>query len=195
MRRNGTRHFKLRATPQMGRSCVFQVDVLVGTGEAGKEGLLFTSIPKANSDNHFLTLPSSTWTFSDPSSLDAITLGVVKDYTYLPFVDERDTSKKKIMEATGDRPLGQLIKLLRAIRTDALIENKLVLAAALQSEAKPEALRDAGTAGKIDNIYLGICAKRPHAAKLLDLLETGMAEMAKDGRLAAMYARYGITAP
>ena len=26
MRRNGTRHFKLRATPQMSRSCVFQVD-------------------------------------------------------------------------------------------------------------------------------------------------------------------------
>ena len=26
MRRNGTRHFKLRATPQMGRSCVFQVE-------------------------------------------------------------------------------------------------------------------------------------------------------------------------
>ena len=25
MRRNGTRHFKLRATQQMGRSCVFQV--------------------------------------------------------------------------------------------------------------------------------------------------------------------------
>ena len=25
VRRNGTRHFKLRATPQMGRSCVFQV--------------------------------------------------------------------------------------------------------------------------------------------------------------------------
>ena len=171
------------------------VDVLVGAGEADKEGLLFTSIPQAHSDNHFFTLPGSTWTFVDPSSLDAITLGVVKDYTYLPFVDERVASKKKIMEATGDRPLGQLIKLLRAKRVDALIENKLVLAAALQSEAKPEALRDAGTAGKIDNIYLGICAKRPNAAKLLELLESGMAEMAKDGRLAAIFARYGITTP
>ena len=29
MRRNGTRHFKLRATPQMGRSCVFQADRLI----------------------------------------------------------------------------------------------------------------------------------------------------------------------
>ena len=26
MRRNGTRHFKLRATQQVGRSCVFQVE-------------------------------------------------------------------------------------------------------------------------------------------------------------------------
>ena len=35
MRRNGTRHFKLRATPQMGRSCVFQDKMLgeiVATG-------------------------------------------------------------------------------------------------------------------------------------------------------------------
>ena len=171
------------------------IDVLVGAGEADKEGLLFTASPQAHSDNHFFTLPSSTWVFADPTSLEAITLGVVKDYTYLPFVDERVASKKKVIEATGDRPLGQLIKLLRARRIDALIENTLVLAAALQSEVKPEALRDAGTAGKIDNIYLGICAKRPHAAKLLELLEAGMVEMAKDGRLTAIYARYGITTP
>ena len=32
-------------------------------------------------------------------------------------------------------------------------------------------------------------------AKLLELLETGMAEMAKDGRLEAIYARYGIASP
>ena len=171
------------------------IDVLVGAGEADKDGVLFTSIPQAHSDNHFFTLASSTWTFADPSSLDAITLGVVKDYTYLPFVDERVASKKKVIEATGDRPLVQLIKLLEAKRVDALIENKLVLAAALQNDGKPEALRDAGTAGKIDNIYLGMSAKRPHAAKLLALLEVGMAEMAKDGRLPAIYARYGITSP
>ena len=171
------------------------VDVLVGAGEADKEGLLFTTVPQAHSDNHFFTLASSTWTFTDPGSLESITLGVVKDYTYLPFVDERVASKKKVMEATGDRPLGQLIKLLEAKRVDVLIENQLVLAAALQKEGKAGALRDAGSAGKIDNIYLGINAKRPHAAKLLELLETGMAEMAKDGRLAAIYASYGITSP
>ena len=88
-----------------------------------------------------------------------------------------------------------MIKLLEGKRVDALIEDKLVLVAALQTEGKTGALRDAGTAGKIDNIYLGIAAKPPPAAKLLELLETGMAEMAKDGRLAAIYTQYGITAP
>ena len=47
--------------------------------------------------------------------------------------------------------------------------------------------------GPCDEVAAGINAKRPHAAKLLELLETGMAEMAKDGRLAAIYASYGIT--
>ena len=39
MRRNGTRHFKLRATPQMGRSCVFQDDLLEPWPISAKESV------------------------------------------------------------------------------------------------------------------------------------------------------------
>jgi polar amino acid transport system substrate-binding protein len=169
------------------------IDVLVGVGSSETEGLLLTKTAQGFSDNHFYTLPESTWSYADPSSLSAITLGAVKDYTYTPAVDARIATKDRVMEVAGDRPLHQLIKLLEAKRVDVLVENQMVMNWTLQALNKQQALRDAGSAQVRDAIYLGFSAKRPGATKRLAVLEAGMVEMAADGRLAAIYARYGVS--
>ena len=168
------------------------IDMLVGAVASDAEGLLMTKTPQGYSDNHFYTLPGSTWTYTDAASLTGVTLGVVRDYTYTPAVDARVASKERIIEVAGDHPLRQLLKLLEAKRVDALIENQLVMQWTLETLNRQHAVRDAGSAQARDTIYLAFSAKRSGAATRLELLEAGMTELKADGRLAAIYARYGV---
>jgi polar amino acid transport system substrate-binding protein len=96
------------------------------------------------------------------------------------------------MEVAGDRPLHQLLKLLEAKRVDVLIENQWVMQWTLEALNKQDTVRDAGSAQARDSVYLAFSAKRSGAAKRLELLEAGMTELKADGRLAAIYTRYGV---
>ena len=172
------------------------IDILVGAGDTEADGLLLSKTPQGFSENHFYSLPTSIWTYTDATSLSAVTIGVVRDYSYSPAVDARVVAKDRILEVAGERPLFQLIKLLEAQRVDVLIENRLVMQWTIQALNKSQAVRDAGSAQQRDSIYLAFSAQRPGASSRLALLEAGMTELRADGRLAAIYARYGVsTAP
>ena len=77
-------------------------------------------------------------------------------------------------------------------RIDALIENAVVANWALETLKKPGALRDAGSTNAVDNIYLAFSGKRPSAKARFADFEAGLATITANGKLAAIYAKYGV---
>ena len=72
MRWNGSRHFELRATPQMGRICVFQVKRSSGgPAAAGQAPVKEKSPPRAAA----AALAAFGWFVADGDTIDALAAG------------------------------------------------------------------------------------------------------------------------
>ncbi len=143
----------------------------------------------------FFALKETKWGYDGIDSLNNITLGVVKDYSYGKAIDDyifkniNDISKINILP--GDNMLlPRTLKLLRQKRITAFIENKYVFYYTLKHNEIKD-IKEVGTRGS-DKLYIAFSPKNPRSKEYALILSEGMSEIRTSGELKKILDKYGL---
>lgn len=145
------------------------------------------------SSNDFFVKSGSAWKFSGIASLDTVSLGTIKDYSYGEEIDTYVTANvsnpAKVQVAGGDDALTKNIEKLLAGRVDVLIEDAAVMNYELKTSGKTGQVSEAGAFGG-DDVYIAFSPANPKAAEFAKALSEGLKELEANGELAKIKAKY-----
>jgi polar amino acid transport system substrate-binding protein len=134
------------------------------------------------------------WRYRDVDSLAKVKLGVNSGYSYWDAFDEytRDHPGPQIVEFSGDNPLADMIKKLKAGELDVVPETEAVFLWNVRELGFSTDDFRAEYTHTGDPVFVAFAAgaKGERLAKLLD---AGMAKLRKSGELARILERYGVT--
>lgn len=172
------------------------IDAIMGASGLEFEGIVVGAQPLAMGANALIGLADQTWTYTTIASLDKIKVAYPRGYNYTVEIDTylRANAAKNVTEVGGDEPLTQAVALLERKRVDAYVEDTLVFFAALP-ETKKKMFKVVGQLTELPPIHLAFSPTKPHAKQWATWLDQGVLELKRNGRRAAILARYGIVEP
>jgi polar amino acid transport system substrate-binding protein len=173
-----------------------KIDAVVGAAEpdvrdaklvVGKESLGITN-------NCMFAKDSSTAKFSGPADIKNFKkIGVVQDYSYGDDLDGALKATKGVLEPIGgDNPQELNIRKLEADRIDAVLEDSAVMGYVMK-KVGTKGIKKLGCEPKSGPVYIGFSAKSPKGAEYSKLLDDGVQELRKSGKLKEIMAKYGLS--
>jgi polar amino acid transport system substrate-binding protein len=150
----------------------------------------------------FFVINGNPWRYTSNTELikhlaDDKKIGIIKGYSYGEFFNNLIESRPKYFYVShGNTPLDTNLNLLNAGRIDIIIDNKYTVLFSAQSSAQSELIKNlvhAGTEGEGEGggIYVGFA---PHlSTDYINMLDQGIIEYRKSGRLKVLLNKYGIT--
>lgn len=156
----------------------------------------------------YFVINGNPWRYTSNTELikhlaDDKKIGIIKGYSYGEFFNNLIESKPKYFYVShGNAPLDTNLNLLNAGRIDILIDNKYTVLFSARSSAQPSAqpsaqaeliknLVHAGTEGEAGGIYVGFAPRI--STDYINLLDQGIIEYRKSGKLKVLLDKYGIT--
>jgi polar amino acid transport system substrate-binding protein len=135
------------------------------------------------------------WSYKDASSLEGITIGVIKDYTYGDEIDnyikKHEKDSKRVDIVSGDNPLDLNIKKVKAGRIAAFIEDEAVGDYTIAQRTLSGELKLAGCV-KETPLFIAFGPKNPKSKEYAKILSDYVAKARKDGSLSKLLASYGL---
>lgn len=173
-------------------------DGIVGAAVADAPDFIFPSTPQFRMRNAFYTLQDNPWEYKDLASLNDVSLGVIKDYTYSDEIDayivENEHNLDKIQIAAGEEALETNIKKLLGGRVTAIVEDKNVVEMFLNNN--PDYQNKLRVAGLIpdtpdNDIHVAFSpADKETAERYAEILAKGTEQLIENGGLDKITARY-----
>ena len=160
------------------------------------EGLEFPNIANGVNTNFYWAPKESTWFYESPEILKNKKIGIVKSYSYGSTTDALiKANHKSFINVTGNMPLLRMIQMTESKRLDGFLENPYVLARALKVNHKDPELFRMASANLSDQteLFIAFSAGHPKSKTYTKLLDAGMIELRKSGRLKVILERYGMT--
>lgn len=158
-----------------------QYEGIVGAARDETPDFHFPPKPLAAARYSLYTMPSSTWEYRGPDTLQELRLGVIQDYSYGGLREDYiipnlgDTSRLVVLR--GDRVLPRLVKMLKLGRIDALIAEEQVLDHHFQSTGQDNTLRHAGLA-RTESLYVAFSPALQDGQDLAAALAKGLEKLA-----------------
>jgi polar amino acid transport system substrate-binding protein len=119
-------------------------------------------------------------------------VGIVQEYSYGDDLDAVMAANKGLIDAIGgEEPQKMNINKLEAGRVDGVLEDGSVMAYALK-KLGAKGVKKIGCERKTELIYIAFSSKSPKGAELAQLLDDGIKELRKNGKLKSILAKYGI---
>ncbi len=172
-----------------------KIDAVVGAGASEAKNLTLAGVPLGENQTCFYTRQDDLFQYQVGMSLSSRRVGVISGYVYEKSIDkyllENRADYNLVQIATGDKPLLQNIRKLKARRIDTLIENMVVMDFSM-AKYQVEGLRLAGCE-RPTSLYIAFSPKREDHGRLAEAMNVGVRTMRKNGRLATILARYGLT--
>ena len=176
---------------------------IIGAYYGDAEDFVFPKVPQGRSDMTFYVKKDSTWNYTDNTSLDNLSLGVIADYSYSQgldaYIEQHKADPKRIQIVSGDDALEANIQKVLHGRIGAFIEDKQVIDYSLSTpEMQPhkENLREAGLLPTPSDgngiVFIAFSPANPNAAKYAELLSAETMAMRKNGELKKILDRYGV---
>ena len=170
-------------------------NAIVGAAEGDAPDFVFPKNSMGTSSNVFVVSKGSTWRYTDMSSLDAVSLGSIRDYSYGDELDayltEHEKDAKRVQIASGDTALDTNIKKLKAGRIGAAVEDRNVVEYYLAGSGQQAAVEIAGDLGE-DPLFIAFSPTLDGAAEYANLLSAGVERMRASGELATLLKKYGL---
>jgi polar amino acid transport system substrate-binding protein len=132
-----------------------------------------------------------------PDSLDALTVGVIAEYTYDGhgpldvYLEQRIQGGRNVSVIHQEQPLRSLLKMLHRSRIDVFPENRYV------AQYEIERLGYSGLValvptGAADSVYIAF-TPGPEGRKNVERLDAGVRRLRESGKLSRILERYGLT--
>lgn len=136
------------------------------------------------------------FTYRGAESLDGHRLAAVRDYSYEPEIDAYIAAHAEAGEAvslaSGEDVTVQNLRKLLANRVDLVLEDRNVLDYTLAAEGLT-GLAESQAISAPEVIHIAFPPADPKAADHAAVLDAGLREMRRSGRLAEILSRYGLT--
>lgn len=169
---------------------------VVGCSKGDAGDFIFTENELGLSLNGFAVRVADSWDYQGLDSLGKRKLGVVRDYSYGDAINaylEKHKSDPNIETASGDNALEINLRKLSKGRIDTIVDGKAVLGYNIKRLSLDKELKLTPSSEEGDPVYIAFGPNQPNSAAYSKLLNDGIAEMRKSGRLAEILARYGLT--
>ncbi|MEI6397916.1 MAG: transporter substrate-binding domain-containing protein [Pseudomonadota bacterium] len=171
-----------------------KIDAVVGAGESEARALVLAAEPLGENNTCYYTRSDDLFKFKVGVPLSTRRVGVISGYLYGDPLDQYISANRAnynlVQLVTGDKPLLQNIRKLKARRIDTLVENMVVMDFSTR-KYKVDGIRLAGCEGPVP-LYIAFSPKREDAGHLAELMNQGIRDMRKKGRINEIMARYGL---
>lgn len=170
-------------------------DGVVGASKADVPGFILHDVPAGKMQNFYWTLAGTTWTYQGESSLKNVKLGYINEYSYGDEVDKLiDKKHPSLVEISGNDVLKRMIKMTESKRLTGFIENPMVLEYNLHELKMPQTLFRAASSNLATDpdLFIAFSPKKPQSAKYAKILNEGILNLRKSGRLNAILSKYGL---
>jgi polar amino acid transport system substrate-binding protein len=171
-------------------------DGIVGAMSNHIPNFIIPDIELGVSKTLFWAKKELSWKYKGIKSLDNITLGAIKNYTYGDKIDsylkKHVTKRQKVQFVYGE---GALIKNLNKLlnnRIDVFIEDEIVFNTMLKQEKYTQEIVSVGQLSEL-KVYIAFSPERKTSEKYAKILTEAMHEFRKSGKLKEILDRYGLT--
>jgi polar amino acid transport system substrate-binding protein len=171
-----------------------KIEMLAGCAKVDAPDFIFPGEPFAKTEYIYIKNSKSDFVYTEGASLKGRKIGVINSYTYDDLTNsEVEKKNPAYVVVSGEQGLEQLINMLNAGRVDAIVESDLVWEQAIAS-SKLDRTKYA-VAGKNkqtpQELFACLSPKNPNSKKIAEILETGMKDMRKSGKLKKLLDKYG----
>ncbi len=140
----------------------------------------------------FFTDAQSKWKFENLSSLEKIKFGVIRDYAYDSAIQDLISKKNpSAIVVSGENPLQQLIKMLKAKRIDALYEGIPVFKYATKNS--PEFVYAGAPDQETQKLFIGFSPHNKDSKLLASAFDEGVKALRASGEYQRILGEYGIS--
>lgn len=171
-------------------------DGIIGAAVGDAEDFKFPASPMGKASNVFWVNKGDPWKYSGIASLDKISLGTIRDYSYSDEIDayavKNEKDPKRVQIASGDNALDTNFKKLAAKRVGAIIENGYVAQNFLTETGQTGKFQAAGET-EADDVYIAFSPASANGAQYAKLLGDGIEKLRASGELAKILAKYGVS--
>lgn len=169
-------------------------DGIIGAGRDEAPDLIFPVLPMGVATHAIFTLPGDPWQFEDLSSLKMVTLGAIQDYSYGTLFDDYISlpeNQSRIELVRGNQSLEQLVRMLKAGRVDAIVEDKNVLQYTLAREFPDIELEMKGVIAT-EEIFVAFTPASEASTGYATLLDSGLQSLRDSGELERILEKYNV---
>ena len=173
----------------------FEGVLLVSQNDISSYALMRNKLPVASTGVAFFVKRSSTWKFTDKTSLERIHLGLVNGYSYGVELDNIFRIKHKqntISWAHGSHPIEQNLSKLMKNRIDAIFDSREVIEYTANRMGLSDLIQYAGSDDLQDELFIGFSDKGKNAAELASIYDKGLSILRKNGDLGRILESYGL---
>lgn len=174
---------------------------IIGAAKGDAPDFIFPETPQAASIMAFYAPATSTWRYTGLDSLEDISLGVISGYAYGDDIDayiaKNSDNLQKIQSLDGDEALDMNILKLQKGRIHALVESRNVMQFQLAEKNLDQAIIEVGALPltEAQNLYIAFSPADEQSHEYAKILADTTTAMEKDGRLDALFKKYGISSP
>ncbi|WP_127716087.1 ABC transporter substrate-binding protein [Halobacteriovorax sp. HLS] len=176
-----------------------KINGIIGAYKSDAEDFVFPSTHLGESLEVFVVKKDHEWKYSGIKSLDEVTLGVIRDYSYGQNIDSyialNKTNFQRIQIVSGDMPLERNIRKLLNNRISAVIANEAVLKWLMKR--KPylkDKIKIAGQRFTSTKVYIAFSPKnRKQSQRYAQILSDGIEKLKESGELEEILKKYGIS--
>ncbi|MEH6649847.1 MAG: transporter substrate-binding domain-containing protein [Motiliproteus sp.] len=149
------------------------IDGIIGTGREETPDFIYPQYSHIDVKHSFYTLKQSEWHYGSVASLGSVRLGVLNDYSYGDFLEEylqvNENNIDRLIVVYNDEGLPQLVRLLKAGRIDAFIEERGVVNDYVRNRPEDDFLKFAGV-GSPEQVSIAFSPVKPTSQKYAQLL-------------------------
>lgn len=171
-------------------------DAIIGAAISDAPDFIFPEVPQFKMKNAFFTLKDSTWNFESLGSLDSVSIGVIRNYTYSieldAYIEEHGHNLDRVQVTSGENALEINVKKLAAGRITAVLEDESVLKMFLRDNpAYQGKFRMAGHIEDPHNgIHIAFSPAKENSKHYADLIARETRRLHETGEINALISYY-----
>lgn len=173
-----------------------EVTVAIGATKDTNPSLVYGTEKHGVSSNTFAIRAEDSFEYKGTASLEEKSLAIINGYSYTDEIDAYvKTNKdniKKVQATAGDTALETNLNKLVNKRVDLFIEDTNVLSHQIASMNLGDKIKVIQSPFGSFDIYLAFSPANPKSKEYTALLDKGMDEMRKSGKLAEILGKYGL---
>ncbi len=168
---------------------------IVGAYRNDAPDFLFPDAEVLTAANYFYIKADDTWRYTSFASLDDVSLGVIRDYSYGAELDGYIKLHKSDMDrvqiVSGEDALRKNIDKLLYGRIRVIVEDRAVMTHYLKQQRHSKEIIEAGSLGQ-GKIYIAFSPKLEKASQYAKTLSEEIVRLRKSGELQIILKKYGV---